>query len=449
MSNDMTNNMETSDLNSNMIIDMAKMNSALNDQQNASANDAFDGSAEPIIYMSDNRMPVIVELNDAIVYIIFVALLLALLSILPGVRRAKLASFIGILSMLSMGASIILALDGTNWMTGGVSLQEMPYSALTSETISGRLEVNIGLSSTNVTLSGKLMGTAPDTTPNSTNADARSPRVHYNERFHWDEPSRLAQEHEDALRKGLPHPILTVTEFLSQDSEGFNWMRQLRYAGRNTTLTLYVALVSWCITAVVMCLLPVYLPHMMQITGAIMMSSVWIYTMIIQSPKAFSIHVNAHRVEFAFGDTYMLTFMAGAMSMFAGIILFLTQINCKSHGNSQLTIMDSEQYVNDQKMMRSNLHERSSFRWLFFHSGGSNNTKDQAGIDHVSYLSPRHGSGDDMRAIKSNMGLSSAANHTSSVIIPIADIEEKFRRTRLEPKSFAAGPGRVESLGTF
>lgn len=390
-----------------------------------SASDAFDGSAEPIVYMSDNRMPVVVALDDVIVYIIFTALLLALLSILPGVRRARLASFIGILSMIGIGASILLALDGTNWMTGAVVINDMPYSALTSETISGRLEVNIGLSATNVTLSGRLMGHL-----SSAQVNGSSKQVYYNERFHWNEPNRLALEHENALRKGLPYPILTVTEFLSLDSDGFNWMRQLRYAGRNTTLVLYVALASWCLTAVVMCLLPVYLAHMMQITGAIMMSSVWIYTLIIESPKSFSIHINAHQVEFAFGDTYMLTFVAGAMSMFAGIILFLMQLSSWSDGSPQVTIMDSEAYVNDQKAMQT--WRQSSFRWLFLSDhlrpgGGGGGSRKEQTDDAMSDQSASCSDSDSV--LKGASILSSGSSSTAnSVIIPIADIEEKFKR---------------------
>ena len=352
--------------------------------------DPFDPSAEPVIYMSDNRMPVMIEFNSVIIYIIFAALLLALVSILPGVRRTKLTSFVGLLTILLVGASILLSLEGSYWLTGGLQVYEAQYGALTSETITGRLEVNIGLYSTNVTLFGRLMG-GQEAQNSTTNSDRQL--VDYNERFHWDKPDRMAAEHSDALRKGLPYPILTITEFLSQDSEGFNWMRQLRNAGHFTSLVLYASLASWCLTTVVMCALPVYLPHMMQITGALMMSSVWIYTMLIQSPKSFAIHLGGSPIEFAFGYTYVIAFIAGALSMFAGVLLFVIQMS-KPH--EQFTIMDSEQFLKNQMALYGDNPATQHHR-LGLNGGGKK-----------SQVKP-------------------TVSRQDSVIIPIADIEEKFK----------------------
>lgn len=355
------------------------MDLAINTMNEQSQGDAFDGSAEPVIYMSDNRMPVMMEFNSTIIYIIFAALVLAFLVILPGVRKTKLTSFLGLVTLLTMGASILLALEGNYWLTGSVRLQDAQYGSLTSETITGRLEVNIGLSSTNVTLVGHLSQSAGDQRIIKT--------VDYNERFKWDKPERMESEHYEALRKGLPYPILSITEFLSQDVEGFNWMRKLRQAGYFSSLALYTTLASWCVTAVIMCVLPAYLPHMMQVTGALMMSSVWIYALLIQSPRNFPLQLGGNQVEFVFGHTYVATFLAGAMSMFAGVIIFILQIN---NPHQQVTIMDMDQYVEDQKAMYgSNLHQAQ-----------------QVAISKGAF---------DNKSVSHN------------VIIPIKDIEEHFK----------------------
>lgn len=323
-----------------------------------STSDAFDGSAEPIIYLSDNRMPVMVELNNTVIYIIFAALVLALLFILPGVRQTKITSFLGLLSLLTVGATILLSIEGSQWLTGSIRLYDVPYSSLTRNTLSGRLDVNIGLSSANVTLTGKLSVAAENLKDSSKQQQLSNNLVDYNERFHWDKPERMADEHLEALRKGLPYPILTVTEFLSQDSDGFNWARTLRQAGYYTRLVLYTSLVSWCLMAFTMCALPVYLPHMMQITGMLSLGSVWIYTLLIQSPKSFVFQLGGSPVEFAFGQTYVATFVAGAVSMFSGVLLFVLQM---SHPREQFTIMDSERYVNDQKALyNANLANHST-----------------------------------------------------------------------------------------
>ena len=49
----------------------------------------------------------------------------------------------------------------------------------------------------------------------------------------------MKQEFQRALAKGLPYPILTVAEYLSQDGEGFNWGRNYRLAGYYTSITLW------------------------------------------------------------------------------------------------------------------------------------------------------------------------------------------------------------------
>uniref|UniRef100_A0A6G1S9E7 DUOXA-like protein C06E1.3 n=1 Tax=Aceria tosichella TaxID=561515 RepID=A0A6G1S9E7_9ACAR len=407
------------------------LNNSSNSGGILSEGDPFDGSAEPIVYMSDNRMPVMIELSSAIIYIIFAALLLALISILPGIRRKKMTSFVGLATLLVVGTSILLSLDGSYWLTSSLQIYESPYGALTSETISGKLEVNIGLSSTNVTLYGHLKSAdskdyaktrsdldatmhnhqeAPQNA-NSTPASSSTQSIRgdyklvdYNERFHWDRPERMGAEHEQALRRGLPYPILTITEFLSQDSDGFNWMRQLRQAGYFTSLALYAALASWCLTALIMCVLPIYLPHMMQITGAIMMSSVWIYTLLIESPRSFVIRLGETPMEFEFGHTYVMTFMAGALSMFSGVMMFILQMN-KPH--DQVTIMDCDNYVKNQ-------------RALYGDNGRSP-------VDLV--VSDK----DIIRTVPPVSVKSPPIMKNHSVIIPISDIEEKFaQKTNLK-----------------
>lgn len=385
------------DTSNNILMTMNSINSEINNNY-----DAFDGSAEPIVYMSDNRMPVIIEFSSTIIYIVFAALILALLFILPGVRKTKITSLLGVLTLLTVGASILLALEGSQWLTGSIKVFDTQYSSLTRDTVTGRLEVNIGLSSANVTLSGKLNGLGSGSKLILTGKQQEIIKsVDYNERFKWDNPDKIYKEHIEALRKGLPYPILTVTEFLSQDSEGFNWTRQLRQAGFYSSLALYIALASWCLMTIVICVLPIYLPHMMQITGAFMMSSVWIYTLLIQSPKSFAFQLGGNPIEFAFGYTYVTTFIAGAMSMFAGVLLFAIQMN---NPYKQFTIMDSEQFMNDQKALyNNNLIQNQQSSSL------------QISKSDMEKTTP-----------KKNQRI---LNRSDSVIIPIADIEKNFQPT--------------------
>lgn len=309
------------------------------------AADAFDGSAEPIIYLSENRTPVMIEFSTTVIYIIFGALLLSLLLILPGMRRTKFLSLLGIFTYLAMGASIMLGLLGSQWLTGELQIQGSPYSSMSSETVSGKLELDIGLSWVNVSLVGELTGYVRDDLDDY--SQVIKP-VNYNERFHWDLPERIATEHIEALQRGLPYPILSVSEFLSQDIDGFNWSRQIRMAGQYCALVLYLSLASWFVTATVMCAIPQYLPHMMQITGALMMLSVTIFTVLTQGPKNLSFFINDGQIELAFGFTYMLTFVVGALALLVGLLMMVIQMN---NPQDPLTIMDSDSYLKNQKAL--------------------------------------------------------------------------------------------------
>lgn len=348
--------------------------------------DPFESSAGPIMYMSENRMPVMIEFNTAIIYVIFAALIMALLFILPGVRRTKLTSLLGLITLLTVGATILLALDGTRWLTGTMQLQEATYGSLTGDTVTGRLEVHIGLTSANVTLTGRLSPIATD--EDDANEFNKSTKfVDYNERFYWRSPDNMAREHIAALRRGLPYPILTVTEFLSHDADGFSWTRNLRQAGYYCTMSLYAALASWSLTLAVMCMIPVYLPYMMQMTGVLMVFSASIYTALIQTPQDLTLQINGVSMEFALGYTYVSTIVVGGLSVFAGLLLLAYQFN---RPHEQFTIMDSENFVQDQKA----LHGHALRNMQLAHN--------------------------------SLVAASSKQRAVADVVIPIGDIEAKF-----------------------
>lgn len=304
------------------------------------AHDPFETSTGPIVYMSENRIPVMLEFQNVIIYVIFAALISSLLLLLPALRRAKLTTFISITTLLLMGASIMLALSGSHWLTGKVHIKDFPYKARSQELIDGELSVNVGLSWTNVSLMGDLV----------VEGTGKVESVNLNERFDWSRPDSMVSDHLEALRRGLPYPILSVTDFLSQDSEGFNWVRQLRAAGYCSSLILQVALVSWSLTLITMCALPSYLPHMIQGTGALSVLSTWAYAMLIGSPKKFSFHVSEGVMEFDYGITFLVTLASGSVSILAGVVLFVMQ---QYKPNKRLTAMDSDGVIQDQKYLQA------------------------------------------------------------------------------------------------
>ncbi|KAG8223938.1 hypothetical protein J437_LFUL003746 [Ladona fulva] len=64
--------------------------------------------------------------------------------------------------------------------------------------------------------------------------------IDFNERFRWSGAGEMQECQRAALVRGLPFPILTVTEYLSADQEGFNWGRMYRSAGYYASITLCI-----------------------------------------------------------------------------------------------------------------------------------------------------------------------------------------------------------------
>lgn len=394
-----------------------EMGGSMAEQISKMANqDAFEESSGPIIYMADNRMPAVVEFRSTFIYIIYLALIVVLLLILPGVRRTKLRSFVCLLTLLTAGASILLALNGSHLLTGRVTIQQLKYSALQpDETISGQLEVNIGFNSVNVSLSGLLDSTPDKSIPASENDSSKY--VMYNERFSWTDPEGMIKEHRSALSRGLPYPILTVSEYLSHDADGFNWSRRLREAGHFASIILSAALLCWMLTAVSMCLIPSLLGMLMLSTGILMMASTGVYSMLIPSMDSLAIRMMGGQViEFEWGFDYMATQVVGSMTFLVGLVVFVLQEH--SDPGQQFTIMESEQNALDRKtlygQMMMNIKQHTclpieskpdTFKLVI---GGEKPTRNDA---------------------TSNASYTTSTNH--SVIIPIGDIEQNFRPTKI------------------
>lgn len=82
----------------------------------------------------------------------------------------------------------------------------------------------------NITLSG-----LPD-------GNASAPDVDFNERFNWNQANEMGNSYKNALKRGLPYPILTVAEYFSLGQEGFAWGGQYRAAGYYASIWLWYLL---------------------------------------------------------------------------------------------------------------------------------------------------------------------------------------------------------------
>ncbi|KPM11770.1 hypothetical protein QR98_0103450 [Sarcoptes scabiei] len=119
----------------------------------------------------------------------------------------------------------------------------------------------------------------------------------------------MKNEFQRALAKGLPYPILTISEYLSQDGEGFNWGRHYRIAGYYTSITLWLAFASWILMNILLCAVPRYGVYTMQFTGALMLLSNFLYSLLIPT-KPLRIPFEGSTLIFNYGMCFWLVFSA-------------------------------------------------------------------------------------------------------------------------------------------
>lgn len=135
----------------------------------------------------------------------------------------------------------------------------------------------------------------------------------------------MRQEHQRALAKGLPFPILTVAEYLSQDSEGFCWGRRYRQSGYYASLLLWASFASWILMNILLCAVPRYGLFMMQLTGVLMLLSVTLYAILL--PKKglvipFEQPSGANSLlTFSFGWSFWLVLITGSIAVIVGAII--------------------------------------------------------------------------------------------------------------------------------
>lgn len=136
--------------------------------------------------------------------------------------------------------------------------------------------------------------------------------INYNERFYWIEPQQMRHEYHQALEKGLPYPILTVVEYLSQDDAGFNWSRQYRSAGYYASILLWL---SFCVCILMFCLhcaTPKYGIYTMQILGLLLLFTNLIYaTLVPRGDRELVIPFEGQSLRFRFGWNFWLVLIGG------------------------------------------------------------------------------------------------------------------------------------------
>ena len=136
--------------------------------------------------------------------------------------------------------------------------------------------------------------------------------INYNERFYWIEPNQMRQEYRHALERGLPYPILTVVEYLSQDEAGFSWSRQYRAAGYYSSISLWLSVCMCILMFSLHCAAPRYGVYAMQALGCLLLFTNLTYALLVPRGKdKLVILFEGQSLSFRFGWNFWLVLVGG------------------------------------------------------------------------------------------------------------------------------------------
>ncbi|CAN7998633.1 unnamed protein product, partial [Ixodes pacificus] len=276
--------------------------------------DAFRENGGPTLYMSDNRTSVSADRAEVLVYLAFVTLLVAFLAVVPGIRKERCTTVFCVSSSLLVGAAILIGVHGTSWHVGRGQTVTY-YRAFSRDRIPARLGVYVGLSSVNVTYAAVVENARSNETLD----------INFNEEFWWPKPTSLRKEYYDALVKGLPFPILTVLDYLSQDSGGFLWGRMYRAAGGWAQLFLWASFAAWLLANVLLCAVPRYGAYTLQLTGALMVVSTIIYSSLLPD-LPLVIPLEGDFLQLSMGWNFWLVLIIGILAIILGGVMALVDI---------------------------------------------------------------------------------------------------------------------------
>ncbi|KAK5972437.1 hypothetical protein GCK32_011247 [Trichostrongylus colubriformis] len=135
----------------------------------------------------------------------------------------------------------------------------------------------------------------------------------------------MEKELSNALRKGLPFPILKVIEYLSGD--GFAWGRQYRVAGYYTASMLWMSLLIWIFSLVCLAFLPHYFARCVFYTGAFIGLGDIIF--VTNIPRQMYIRFPAQHgdtlLKFRMSICFYATCMAAVLCLVVGGLLWILE----------------------------------------------------------------------------------------------------------------------------
>lgn len=256
------------------------------------------------------------NMHAFVIFSVFLIPFIAYLLILPGVRRKRVITTVTYVLMLVVGASLIASLILPCWASGSQMIYTQ-FRGHSNERILAKIGVEIGLQKVNVTLKFERLLSTNDVLPGSDMTE-----LYYNEGFDISGISSMAEALHHGLENGLPYPMLSVLEYFSLNQDAFDWGRHYRVAGHYTHAAVWFAFACWCLSVVLLFLLPHNAYKSILATGISCLIACLVYLLL--SPCELRIAFtgeNFERVDLTatFSFCFYLIFSMGILCVLCGL----------------------------------------------------------------------------------------------------------------------------------
>ncbi|XP_062926229.1 dual oxidase maturation factor 1 [Mobula hypostoma] len=244
-----------------------------------------------------------------VVILVFLVLAVTFLIILPGIRgRGRIYSFYRAILSLFIGVIIVVVNFTSDWEEGYVTVNTT-YKAFSSEIIRARVGLQIGLTGINVTLKGLPVNQLNET-------------IDYNENFQWKFELDYDKESYRGLERGLPNPILYISEKFTSRAPCIVNM-QYRFSGHYATAMMWVAFCSWVISNILFSMSTiVYGGYMTLVTSAFMMFGVIAFATTRNVPPCL-IHFGPATLKTSLSVSFWLTLATALLCFILGVLVIV------------------------------------------------------------------------------------------------------------------------------
>ncbi|XP_052128152.1 dual oxidase maturation factor 1 [Frankliniella occidentalis] len=262
----------------------------------------------PTLYSHANRTTVTGDVTTAALFLAAGTLFIAFLVIFPGVRKERFTTFSSVTFSLFVGTAILVTCQGSSWHVAKNQVTAT-YRAFSKERLRAEVGAYIGLQHVNITLRAL---------PEVNQTEAQD--IDFNERFSWGGAGDMRQGYREGLVRGLPFPLLTVAEALSLGQEGFSWGGQYRRAGYYCAILLWASFAAWCVTNLLLIVVPRYGAYCLAGTGSLMLVADAVYWSLLPRTQLM-VRFEGAELNFSLGWCFWLVLAAGALSVLFGLVI--------------------------------------------------------------------------------------------------------------------------------